>query len=194
MERQLLIDSLNSLSNCSEQTKIKFAEIFSIKTLNNGQSLFTGSKNCRSFYFIIKGLLQSNCTSQNKVLLKGHKNQNSTIQLHLPGDTILYDEGYQVSALTHSIILSTEYQQVHQLCSTDPSAISIMMHFQECWNKKLISQLHLLHLELGIYRYQYALSQLGPYFYQVPHHILASYLSMSRKHLYRINKQSLKIK
>lgn len=194
MERQLLIDSLHSLSSCSEQTKIKFAEIFSIKTLSNGQSLSTGTKDCRSLYFIIKGLLQSYTNRPHPIPSTIPSQQKATLQFYLPGDTMINDNICKISALCPSTVLSTEYHQIQQFCSLDPSAINIMLHLHDRWNNKLMAQLHLLHLELGIYRYQQALDQLGPYFYQIPHQTLASYLSMSRKHLYRINKQNLKNK
>lgn len=202
MEREALIKSLNSLSDCSEETKLQFSQLFQGINLAKGQLLATPVSADRSIHFLYQGLLhqyQDVNAARPQAVNHYPTSKVQTLQFYLPNEFVgginyTLDKATYLSCILPSTILSATCDQLKELCERRPDALSIQCYLQELWLQKLLDQLKLLRHQLAIDRYELAIKKFGKYQYLVPQHFLASYLAISRKHLGRIKSQRLHTK
>ncbi|RZM12873.1 MAG: Crp/Fnr family transcriptional regulator, partial [Pedobacter sp.] len=178
-----LTEHLLSLPNCTRQLKLELAELFQQVNISKGQVLISPVKYHRSVYFIEQGLFR---TYSNRTI------PYTTLQLHCPGDYLLQDGMYLnqpsshfTEALSDAIIQKVDYPQLERFLNIHPQAIKLLLALLEKRHLALSEENAILHLSSATDRYQMAIDYLGKDFFNVPKHVLASYLAISLKHLRR---------
>lgn len=199
MEREALIENLSSLSDCSEETKVQFSQLFQRIKLEKGRLLITPVSTDRSIHFLFQGLLHQYQELNSAQSQSENHYQPSKIQtqhFYLPNEFIgtmnygLTKDTY-ISALLPSILLSARYDQLKQLTEQRADAVYILFYLQELSLQKLLEQIQLLQLQPASDRHEMVIKKLGKFLYIIPQQHLASYLAISRKHLGRIKSQHL---
>ncbi|RYZ48139.1 MAG: Crp/Fnr family transcriptional regulator, partial [Sphingobacteriales bacterium] len=180
---QNLTEHLLSLPHCTRQIKLELAELFQQVNISKGQLLISPVKYHRSVYFIEQGLFR---TYSHQAI------PSTTLQLHRPGDYLL-QEGMYLSrpashfteALSDATIQRIDYPQLERFLNKQPQAVKLLLAILEKRHLALSEENAILHLSSATDRYQMAIDYLGKDFFNVPKHVLASYLAISLKHLRR---------
>lgn len=186
------LQAIAHLPHCTSKTKAEFAKLFKAMELKKGHLLINPNQLNTSVYFISSGLLHQYRKVEDHI---------QTIRFYSTPSFLGQTGSYQnqlipdyVSALTKCTLYSATHRQILQLCHHNPQAIRIIVLLQEQLLKETTELISCLHLQPAIKRYHALAKILGKNIYLIPKHHLASYLTMSRKHLSRLNSQILRDK
>lgn len=190
-----IIQVLDQLTDCHEDTKHLFGSLFLPLKLERKSVLTTTSPSASGLYFLHDGLLH---------LFKAPSNAQtrdycSTIEFYLPksffwiNPTVATSSLHlNVGAIKDSQLLFAHISSITAFCQKSTQTIKIILDLQQHLTNQALQKIDLIHTEPALERYKAASQYLGQYFFQIPKHHLASYLLISRKHLNRINAQLLR--
>lgn len=176
--------------HCTKKLKLELAELFQQVHIEKGHLIITPQSYHRSLHFISEGIFRTYSADAIPPL---------TTQLHQPGD-FLHQQGTYlnhpapeyVQALSDAVLSSVDFPILERFLHKNPHAIKLLLGILERRLQSANTQNRLLHLPSATDRYQAAKYLLGPLLYQIPKHILSSYLAISLKHLGRIISQQLR--
>lgn len=192
MEQHDIHNTLAQLQGADPQAIGLLASLFRPISLEKGQLLCAPGQNGRSLYLLTSGLLHH--------YRKDHAGtQTQTISFYLPGNylgnpAILVppsDSDY-ITSITQSELLTTTQAAIQQLILLHPQIVQLLFAIQQQISLTQLSLIEVLHAQPAGLRQQLMCEKLGRHRYQIPLQILASYLSISRKHLGRLRTNELR--
>lgn len=190
-----IIQVLDQLTNCQEDTKHLFGSLFRPLKLDRKSALNTTEPSASGLYFIQDGLLHLFKESSNAQT----PDYRSTIEFYLPKSffwihpTVTTPSLFlNIAAIRESQLLFAHISSITAICQSSPESSKIVLDLQQHLASQIFQKIDLLHTEPALERYKAASQHLGHYFFQIPKRHLASYLGISRKHLNRINAQLLR--
>ena len=192
MEQHNIYSTLAHLQGIDQQAISLLASLFRPISLEKGQLLCAPGQNGRSLYLLTNGLLHHYRKNQPSTI-------SQTIRFYLPGSylgspAILIppsDKDY-ITAIVQSELLTTTQAAIQQLILIHPEVVQALFAINQQISLQQLSLIELLHTQPASLRQQLMEQQLGILRYQIPLQILASYLSISRKHLGRLRNKELR--
>lgn len=192
MEQHNIHSTLAHLQGTDQSTISLLASLFRPISLEKGQLLCAPGQNGRSVYLLTNGLLHHYRKNQ-------QNSSTQTIRFYLPGNYLgnpallvpPSDSDY-ITAISQSELLTTTQAAIQQLILIHPETVQALFAINQQISLQQLSLLELLHTQPASLRQQLMEQQLGILRYQIPLQVLASYLSISRKHLGRLRSKELR--
>lgn len=187
MQTSPIADRLAAIQPDDPDTTRLLASLFQPIALDKGQLLCGPSLNGRSLYLLHTGILQH---------YRMEEGNSCTIDLVLPGSflgspAVLPPPSQldYVCALTPCRLYACPQFRIERQGSAHPPIYAVLLAVaqQRLQNQHRLNQM--LRIQPAGKRKQAMAQALGPYLPQLPKQVLASYLSLSRKHLGRLDGQ-----
>jgi|GEM_PF-5804802 len=190
MENQAILSALAKI-DCQKETKVLFGSIFTKYQFKKKYTLENPKHGKRPIFYLATGILHLHYLEN-----KG-KTNSRTLRFFKPGSFFTLPdatskglEAFQLTTLTDCSVYVSDYDQVEHLYQTDQEIAKIILELQDQWNLETNQELALLRIPTSD-RYRIFFEQMGIYRLHIPQKDLASYLSISSKHLGRLQKDYL---
>lgn len=173
------------MPHCTRDTKQNFIDQFLPLELQRGQLLICPNRLDESLYHLQDGLLRTYSklvgitATTHAIFVPGTYLAQNGMYLHRPA-------GEYTEAVDDSVLMQVSHRQLEAFLNKEPQAIKLLLCILEQRILQETATSTMLHLPNALERYHFAQALLGKYIHQVPRQILASYLSLSRKHLGRL--------
>lgn len=192
MERTSLILYLERMSNTSRKTIELFVRIFRLHIIKKNEELNCNIEGQSSICFTLDGLLYEWQTEECSLHV-----EKTPLQFYQPRQLfILYPKKHPkttIVAVKRSSLLIADFSKIKAIL-TQNTAVLDLLHdiYQQCQDQNH-QRIANLTASPAMLRYEMVRQALGASLYEIPKHLLANYLNISRKQLQRIIHQQLLI-
>lgn len=188
MERSSMIDHLQQISRANLANIQRFAGQFHNTSLKRGTRLGADRESLQSLCYLKKGLLHHYVTASKT---SQHFPKN-TVTIYQSNDFFINSFNHSqptedIEALQDSELFVLNVEKLNEVIGQHPELLFIYQDLIHHHHRQTLVHLRLLQNGTALQKYQAIAEHFGQRLYLIPNQYRASYIGISRKHLYRIN-------